>query len=413
MADIIIPWDGEHASIPGSWTRYTAWDSKYPKASSADLDGTGGAATHTHTSPSHTHTYASNAHTHATGSITGGATAKTNGRHQDAPTYNVAGNPHTHNSKTSGAFASSSISAAISSIGTGANEYSRYHLIFIKGSVFTPLPADALIMRNDTDSRSSSTHFDDMNGRYMKGASVGADAGSGTDVTTHNHTQSHSHTTSHTHGNVSSGNVDSGMVGSNNTGGPCIEDHSHTVSFTAKNTVKSNNTAVPAATADPSYRELHFWKTSSQQALQTGDIALSIEAETPVGWTDLGWNDVYIKGKTDGGALSTGGSNTHTHTGLSHNHTGASHTHPWSASAVGDGSRDHSNLGAGNISGGHSHSGTTSSSTDATTGTASATFSTDNIEPLYVKAKYIEFQYPPVLPNPILNMMIDTVENND
>jgi len=411
MADIILPWDGEHASIPASWTRYTAWDGKYPKASSADLDGTGGNATHTHTSPTHTHTYTSNSHTHTSGTTSqGGNAIKTDARHQDAPADEVSTIEHTHSSVTSGSFITPNITTEIAAIGTATNEYSRYHFVFIKGSVFTPLPASAVVMRNDIDARAGSTHFDFMDGRYMKGAATDGNAGSGTDVTTHTHTQSHAHTISHDHNNVSSGSG-GGNLGSLNISSGSMGNHTHTLYFAAYSADRSNTTNVTAATADLSYRELHFWKTSSQQVLKTGDIALSIEASTPVGWTDMGWDDVYIKGKSDGGALSTGGANTHTHAELSHNHAGISHTHTYTSSSVG-GSVQYRNGGDSSISGTHSHTGTTSASTDATTGTASATFSTDNIEPLYVKAKYIEFQYPPVLPNPILNMLIDRVENN-
>ena len=411
MAEIILPYDGTNASVPANWSRYTAWDGKYPKASTTDLDGTGGSSTHTHTSPSHTHTYATNAHVHATGTI-GPATGveKTDARHADLGEYSNATTAHTHASLNSGSFISSSITGAVSSIGTASNEYSRYHVIFIKGSVFLPIPSAALIMRNDTDSRASATHFDSMNGRFMKGAGAGANAGSGTDVTTHTHTQSHSHTLKHDHNNVTCGDYSGGLKGSD-IPSSTVGHHTHTIYFAEDSENRSNTTAITAGTGTLAYRELHFWKATSQTEFVQGDIALSIEADVPIGWDDLEYGDVYIKGKAEGEALTTGGSNTHTHSSLSHSHAGTSHTHTYTSSSA-SGSEKYRSGGSTDIIGTHSHSGTTESATSPTTGTSSATLSTNNAEPTYVKAKYIEFQYPPVLPNPILNMLIDRVENN-
>ena len=69
--------------------------------------------------------------------------------------------------------------------------------IFLKAASTKALPSGTVVMRDDTDTRSNSTHFDSMNGKYMKGAATGADSGSATTVTTHTHTQSHNHTVSH------------------------------------------------------------------------------------------------------------------------------------------------------------------------------------------------------------------------
>ena len=65
LAGIIIAWPGTVASIPAGWTRVTALDGRYPKmvAAAAEPGTTGGAPTHTHTSPVHGHT---TAHTHTT-----------------------------------------------------------------------------------------------------------------------------------------------------------------------------------------------------------------------------------------------------------------------------------------------------------------------------------------------------------
>jgi len=389
MPDIIIPYDGTHASIPAGWTRYTALDGRYPKASASDLEGTGGSATHTHTGSSHTHTYISNSHTHATGTTSGSTdVSRTNAQHQDAPPQEVSTTGHTHSSVTSGAFTSASISTDGFTTGMGDNEYSRYHMVFIKGNVSRPLPADSVVMRNDTNSRPDATHFDDMNNRYMKGAGTGANAGTGTDVTTHTHTQSHNHTMSHTHSNVTSGS------GGGNLGGKDIPssspgNHTHTVSFTANVENPNNTTAITAGTGTLAYRQLHFWKMNITSFTRIGDIAMSVDSSDPVGWEDQGWDDVYIMGKAEGEALGTGGSNTHTHANLGHTHVGTSHTHPYTLSSTG-GSNAYRDGGSSNISFSHTHSGTTGTGTNSTTGSTSAVISTDNAEPLYTKIKYIK-----------------------
>ena len=389
MADIIIPWDGAHASIPANWTRYTALDGRYPKAANASLAGTGGSSTHTHTGSSHTHTYTSNSHTHATGNIDNASAAtKSDAQHQDEPEHDVSSGDHYHDGGASGAFTSASISTDGFTTGTGANEYSRYHFIFIKGLVTLPLPSSAVVMRDDTDSRSGSSHFDAANGKYMKGAATSADSGSAATVTTHTHTQTHDHDLSHTHANItSSGNY--GMIGGKDIGSSSPGNHTHTISFTAATESPNNATAVSAGTGTLKYRELHFWKTSSQATAQVGDIVMTIEASVPSGWTDLEYNDRYIIGKSEGGALGTGGAHTHTHANLSHTHVGTSHTHVWTGSNT-SGSNAYRNGGSSGLNESHTHGGTTAAATNSTTGSAAATFTTDNDEPLYVNIKYIQ-----------------------
>lgn len=389
---IIIPWNGAHASIPANWTRYTALDGRYPKASASDLGGQAGASTHSHTGGVHTHSYASNGHSHTTGNITGATVHKTDAQHQDAPDQEVSTTGHIHSSKSTVGFTGSSISSDGFTTGNANNEYSRYHFIFLQGSVYLPLPSNTVVMRDTTESRQNSAHFNDMDGRYMKGAGTGQDAGSPTDVGSHTHTQSHSHTMIHTHGSVNSGGISSGLLGGKDIPSSSPGNHSHTVSF-GNHTENPNNTDnVPAETADLRYKELHFWETSGKANALVGDIVMTDEATVPVGWEDLAYDDFYIKGKAEGQALSTGGSNTHNHPSLSHTHVGTSHTHSWTTNSVG-GSNAYRNGGSSNITGSHSHSGTTSAATNSTTGSTSASISTENHEPLHTKLKFIKLNF--------------------
>ena len=413
MPDIIIPWDGAHASIPAGWTRYTALDGKYPKASSSDLAGTGGSSTHTHTGTDHTHTYSSS-HVHTTGGMqTSGYVTKSDARHRDSPPQDVSLENHAHTSVNTGSFTSSSISTDGVTTGTADNEYSRYHFIFIKGSVDLQLPSGSVVMRDNTNSRTGASHFDSMDGRYMKGAGTGVDSGSGTDVTTHTHTQSHSHTLSHNHGSVTSGNS-TGQIGGYDVSSSSMGHHTHTVNFTAHNESPVNTDGVTAGTSTLKYQKLHFWKTSSLDDSQIGDIAMTVESTVPFGWEDLGFNDEFVSGESTGISLTSGGSYSHAHSSISHTHTGTSHTHALSTSSVG-GSNQYYNGGSDNIVGTHSHTSTTSSASNPITGSTSLVIEASTPEPEYVKVKFIKLLFkemPSSSKANILRTIIDGGNNN-
>lgn len=388
---IILPWNGAHASIPTNWTRYTALDGRYPKAAISDLGGQAGSSTHSHTGSSHTHSYTSNSHSHTTGTIDDPSNIiKFNAQHQDAPDYDVSPDTHSHASQTTGVFTSSSISTDSFTTGNTNNEYSRYHFIFIKGSIYSPIPQSAVVMRDDTESRVNASHFDDMDGRYMKGAATGADAGSGVDVTSHSHTQSHDHTMIHNHASVNSGNA-SGLMGGKDVPSTTPGDHNHTVNFTQHSESPNNTDSVASATIELSHKELHFWETIIKSISQVGDIVMTDE-DVPVGWEDLEYNDIYIKGKAEGESLTTGGSNTHSHANLNHVHIGTSHTHNWTTSAVG-GSNPYRDGGSQNLVGSHVHSGVTSAAVNSTTGSTAASISSENHEPLHTKLKFIKLKF--------------------
>lgn len=390
--NIIIPFDGNNASIPDGFTRDTRFDGKYVKASSSNIGNTGGNATHSHTSSSHSHSYSTNGHTHNTGTIGGSGTPhKTNARHQDAPPVEVSVTSHTHPGGNSGGMVSASITSETASIGNANNEYSRYHFIFIKSGGYNFIPTGGIVLKNDTNNRDNATHFDNSNGRYLKGASAGADAGSPTDVSTHNHSQSHSHTTNHDHGNISSG-AGGGNLGGKNIPSSSMGNHSHTVYFAAKNLAVSNSANISSHTNDLAYKELHLWKLNQASVPQPGDIAILIDGDVPPGWEDLGFDDVYVRGKASGQSLSTGGSLTHSHSDLAHSHSGASHTHNYSTNSVG-GSNVYRDGGNSDIIANHSHSSTTGSGTNASTGSNNVSVSTDNYEPEYINVRFVEFQY--------------------
>ena len=140
MSEIIIPWYGNHASIPAGWSRYTALDGKFPKASGAESAGvTGGATTHSHASPGHTHDL--NAHTHtATSGDSDGGTGSSDGG------SNLSNKSHTHTSTSGSASGGTTDSTAVTYAST-SNNPPYLELIFIKST-----------QKNIPDSRNSSKY---------------------------------------------------------------------------------------------------------------------------------------------------------------------------------------------------------------------------------------------------------------
>lgn len=388
--NVIIPLDDTHANIPsdGSVERETDFDGLYVKITTSDWGNTGGNATHTHTSPSHTHTYTANGHTHTSGNVSGNVSSIGTGQHRDAPPYDVNTTSHYHPSVTSGAMASASITSATMSVGNASNEYSRYHLIFLRTLKYTRFPANSLVMKDDTNSRDKASHFDGLNGRYMKGAGTGQNAGSPVDVANHTHTTSHSHTLQHGHGAVATGNTVSGDLGADNVSGG-MADHGHTVYFNNHSVVVSNSDNAPTANPSLKYQELHFWKFNQVATLKEGDIVISLDSEVPRGWVDMGYDDLYIRGKATGQALSSGGANTHTHDPISHYHAGGAHTHTWYTNTVSANGQYRSGSSS-QMAGTHYHTGTSSSATNPDTGTSNATFDSANHEPQYIKVRLIK-----------------------
>lgn len=389
--NIIIPFDGNHADIPAGWVRDTRFDGLYIKVTLSDWGNTGGNATHAHTSPSHTHSFTGNGHTHTSGNVQGNVSSIGTGQHRDSPPYDVTTTSHYHPSVTSGAMQNAAITSATISVGNANNVYSKYDLIFIKSTGYNLYPTNSIALRNDANNRADAVHFDSLNGRYMKGAATGQNAGNPTTVTTHTHTTSHSHTLTHDHGAVGTGNTVSGDLGADNISGG-MADHGHTVYFNQHSEVVSNSDATPAATAEPAYKELHPWKFSAVAIPKPGDIALYTEAELPIGWIDLGIEDLFVKGKTSGQALSTGGSHTHTHSNLTHSHTGSSHTHSWYTNTVGANGQ-YRGGGSSQMAGTHYHTGTTSAATNSTTGSTAASFDSANHEPPYIKVRLIQMSF--------------------
>lgn len=404
MADIIIPWSGNHASIPAGWTRYTALDGKFPKASGAEAaEATGGATTHTHTSTAHSHTLIAHTHSYTTGNSDGGTGSS-------ASSNSLSNKSHTH-SGTSGTSSGGTTATTAVTYAAYSNNPPYHELIFIKAAL-NSAPADGIIMWDQT-SAPTNTNFKvtdgnlstiDLNNKYLKSSTTGGNSGGTGGSTSNTHSITHTHTTNtHTQGNSTSGGS-SGVNGeTNNGGGLNAKDHTHSVSFsTGTQPINSFATDLtPSETVEPAYSMLMAYqnKAVSAQDIPLNGIAMTIETTLPVGWSlcdgtgaTPNLTDKYVKITTSSGSInSTGGANTHTHASEAHTHTSTGgHTHTTTTGTFS--TPRYTNVGSGSqdVAQDHAHSSTTTGSTSATYAAGNTAADSSANQPEYVIVKYIQ-----------------------
>lgn len=406
---VVIPFDGNHADIPSGFSRVTALDSKMHKgAGTANPSDTGGSDTHTHTSPSHSHTMVNHTHTYFLPQYSGGTEDSGDGASGDRESDEV----HTH-SGTSGAVSGGTLSSA-ATIGSANSIPPYYSVIFIQADSYKPIPANALVYRNDTtqppgfyfcDGNNSTPNLVD---KYLRGAATSGNAGSTGGSLTHTHSYDHGHSAaSHTHSGAASGTATNGQGGSTTSpGNAAYAGHRHTVYLNSTSTSCNSATGTfTSGTVEPSYKTLRINKNTSgvTKMPSKGDIAmwLGTVASIPIGWHLCDGNNgtpdlqnYFIKISSTPG--STGGNNTHLHSGVaSHTHTATgTHVHtgytsgPDSSRLSGVGEHSHANTS-------HTHSVTSVSSVTATWNTSTIDGETSDNQPAHVVVAYIQFGFPP------------------
>lgn len=404
--NVILVWPSTNATIPSGWSRQTALDSKYPKASGTeDPAVTGGAATHTHTSPAHTHTIAAHTHSVTTNNATSGVERGNNGG------SSAVFNGHVHNSNVGGVVGGD-ISDAASYAATD-NLPPYYGVIFISPTSSPQnIPDNVIALWNSADLPTGFVFTDgtggipDLRNRYMRGTTTGGNGGVTGGTINHEHAIDHNHTTqSHSHSDTSAAqNVLSAGTGG---GSPVAGSHTHTLSLPSNSSATNAYTgnAGSADDVEPAYHKLLAIQNTSGavRSAPIGLIALWLGtiANIPTGWSlcdgengtpDL--TDKYIKiANTTGEIGNTGGSNTHTHAASnSHTHTATAahaHTSGGSSSEVG--------TNANGISGGssdqspvtHYHVISGVGNATASYGNATVQANSSSNEPEYTVAAYI------------------------
>lgn len=342
-AGIILIWTSTHATIPAGWSRETTLDGKYPKAWGAAVapNQTGGAASHTHTSPAHTHTMDSHAHLVTTNDA--------GGDHQDGPTggTELENGWHHHTNVPVAGVSSGALSSVTSTYGAFANDPAYYKVIFIKSATPAVFPTSGVCLYSGA---SIPTNYYECNGgnstpdlrnKFLLGASTGANAGTTGGTTTNIHALTHTHTeTAHSHSQTIEGYSNRGGIRGPGGGGSHLEyPHSHTYTLNANSAGSISNPAdlTTVETVEPAYKKLIALQKNASGILVKGIIGLWLgsTASLPRGWVVCDGNndtkdmrDKFLKiGASAAEIDATGGSNTHTHAAQSHSHTGGNHTH--------------------------------------------------------------------------------------
>jgi len=398
-SDVILIWTGTNATIPSGWSRETTLDDKFAKAwGDKDPDETGGASTHTHTSPAHSHILAAHTHTYSLSVSVATTNQRTSGTNQ-------ARDMHTHVNNTSGAVSGGTTQTTAITYGAYSNDPPYRKVIFIKsngGSLATNIVA----LYNSNTPPSNWDNVTELSGRFMKGASDGADADLSTDngSSTNSHSLDHTHTaTGHTHVAAASSAPVEGPFGINSGTTMSHPTHTHLVSLNSGTQAITAHSSSPeqAETVEPAYAILQAIKKGATGIKVKGIIGLWLGTTTsiPAGWIlcdgTQGTKDLRNKQiKIGDPAEANGGSNTHTHATYAHGHTGSgTHTHTGTCSASASTSVAQSDANPQRVAE-SSHTHTVASVSTPTTNYANANTTADSSsnEPEYRTAVYIELQ---------------------
>jgi hypothetical protein len=350
MKGIIINWAGTLASIPDDWLLCNGNNStpnllgKYllSVGASEDPGTTGGASTHTHTSPEHNHTQDGHTHSGQTGTC-----SQFVGKGNNSTCAKAT---HSHTYTTDSTTPSNTVTTV--TVEAASNEPTYYKIAPILDSSVAGVqyPAGSLLFWNLTTLPVGWSLCDGNNGtpdlrnKFLKCVDSAENPGATGGASTHTHTTTaHNHTQNgHSHTGTTSGPSETTY----GFGGGGFPSNTHTHSFTSDATTATNQTATPdmdTINGEPTFKKLLIIKNTGVAnrpkysiCIWTGTIA-----NIPLGYVlcngsngtpDL--RDYFIKGALDSSELlNTGGSSVHAHTANSHNHAQDSHTHPLAALA--------------------------------------------------------------------------------
>ncbi|MEX2055195.1 MAG: hypothetical protein WD972_03345, partial [Candidatus Andersenbacteria bacterium] len=405
---VIIAWPGTNASIPSGWTRVTSMDDRYSKGAAAGVEPnvTGGAATHTHTSPVHSHSIPS--HSHASNSNLGSANFAKHYSDEDIQRSSRDYHVHTVGTSSSTGGTSSEVAATWQTV---SNDPSYVGVIFIESDGTTAgIPDGAWAWWSNEALPTNWTQPAAAKSKYLKGASAAGNGGTTGGGTSHAHTaSSHAHSTNHTH-SVTSG-VPTVLQSSITTGEQSAgSDHTHTVTFASggNDAAQTSASTGTATGVEPPYKILAVIQNGTGGLdWPTGIIGMWLGslASIPSGWqlcdgtnSTPDMRGLFTKSADAlGGIGGTGGSLGHDHTDpAAHSHT-VNHVHSYS---TGGGSTN-SNSGGGyeNQAVGvgwplnpvtHTHSGGSSSAAGTTSGTGTQTVDeTADTQPPFRTVAYI------------------------
>jgi hypothetical protein len=406
-ADLILAWPSTAGTIPSGWTRVTALDGRHPRGASGTgvPSGTGGNATHTHTTPGHTHAVA--AHTHTLGGNTGGSSTSTTSARYSGASQPQANQPHTHPRAVSTNFGGGANSGSTSP-GTDAvdNDPGSRTVIWIESNG-SQAAYPVGVLGWATEAVSGWENDASSTGRFLRGAAAAGDGGANSGSLTHTHTvASHTHTgVDHTHAINSTGLSNPVGVGAG-TGSSTprwLPRHTHPMSAGGNVTgdlVSASGGVTSDSTREPVNRRLWVLRNTGGGTqtriigLYLGDVAsldpLLTLCDGSNGTPDMrGW---FARDAGSDSVNSTGGAATHSHTTPSHTHTIGAHAHITDVLPSLTGSFEAPTFGdlGDSPTTGHDHtSGNTGTTAPGVTATGSGAASTVDHTPLYRDAHFV------------------------
>lgn len=416
---LIFMWPAEVSSIPSGWNRVTALDGRYPKQVPDALTqpgATGGAETHTHTTPGHAHGLN---HLHTTAANTAAATGTFNSS-DGAP--GTAGYPasHTHTRPSTG---SATVSSGSASPGTNSasDNPSRLEVVWI-GSAGTPLgvPDGGVALMGDI-APAGWTTYADASGRFLKGAGTGQDGGTTVDseVSTHSHdVNAHTHSsTAHAHTSANTGTT-SGSLSFFSGPSPATwaNSHNHAVTVSSASTAgldsETGGTSGDSGVLNPPYRNLRAREnTSGAPDLPVGVIAAwrGSFGTIPDNWQLCdgtgGTPDmfgVYPRAATANIGDTGGSLNSHTHTSPDHTHTTPGHSHSSVTTTSPSAVNISSTAVVATVNSTHTHALTDTDSTEPdVVVSASGTLASTTTEPPFEEVAFVQLMEesePPLAP---------------
>lgn len=357
-AGIIVAWPGTAASIPAGWSRVSALDSRFPRASNSAL-ATGGATTHTHSGPSHTHDGTPHTHTISGTSAAGppppgsppsryNIVTTGGGGGFPTPIRFVSHTTHTHSAYLQ---RTETIAAAAASFSISSETSIPLYrdVIWIVSDGTTDIPEGAVVFRLTLPEN----HEIFSPGRFLRGAAAGQDGGAeGGTASPHTHTAgSHTHTMpNHDHLGGSTAVFAGTYAATHSTfGGSCVaENHTHAIAIDDASTSLSSAAPTVASAAGPNpphYKLFAALRLAGAPVLTTGDIVLWLGSpeSIPSGWAACNGADETpplnngarfpLPAANAGEVGQTGGQISHAHS-TSHTHAAAaSHLHDLSVGA--------------------------------------------------------------------------------
>jgi hypothetical protein len=407
-SDLILGWPSTAASIPSGWTRVTALDAAYPIGATGTGApvATGGATTHSHTTPGHVHSLGGHAH-HLDGN-TGTSNSSTTSARFNGASQAQADQPHSHVRPVATGTAAGGNSGSNNPGTTAANNLppTREVIWISSDGSQANYPAGVLgwategVSGWDTDTASS--------GRYLKGAAAAGNGGATSGAATHTHTvTNHSHAgISHDHAvnNTGLSNPSSSTEAGDGSNTPrWLPRHTHPMNVTPAGTGSTGLALggdTNAVSIEPVNRRLSVL-VNSGGGTQTRIIGLYtgaiVDLDPLLTWCDgsNGTPDMRAFFARDAGTdsiNSTGGANTHSHTTPAHGHSMPTHDHATNTGTSTTGSFEAPSFGdLGNSpTTGHTHSSADAAANAPAVSSAGsgATNSVSNVPP-YHEAHFV------------------------